>query len=515
MKKRRPGIEKAVEFLARYGTSYPSGGKMPPIRTLARQADVSFVTMWKAVRTVRESGTMKALLPAQTQNSAPETASPTQPANLLWRKVQVRLKKDILSGRFVHSDFLPAYKELQYQYSVSFRTLKKVINELSNEGIIKPGRKGYVVPALTTSDSNAKIVALGCGWEDGKIWADYQDRNYFRILESECMLNRISLDIVVYFRQSDRLRFIHSAARQPYSLTNDNILGVIYIIANLEVDPGDVLKELAVLKKPLAVLDVVGYFNHHVFPAGNRFIRLFTTTASLYPARLAAQYLLRLGHKHIAFISPFHKAQWSKIRHTACAALYNDAGYPVGVTPFVLDRFAYQWDYIKKPGSREDLQTLISQYKQWKKHAHAEFFKKFGNISYSISKYLTEWNCASGEIYQKSVPLFQKALRDTSITAWIMANDFAATLALDFLKEHGIRIPRDLSILSFDNTLDAMEYQLSTYDFNNNGIVNMMLRYILSPSTIPAQDREKIIEVAGTIVVRRSTGPARTTSMLL
>jgi DNA-binding LacI/PurR family transcriptional regulator/DNA-binding transcriptional regulator YhcF (GntR family) len=511
MKKRRPGIEKAVEFLAGYGTSHPSGGKMPPIRTLARHAGVSFVTMWKAVRTVKESGGNKIHQPAQTQNISPETALSLQPANLLWRKVQLRLKKDILIGRFVHNDYLPPFKELQYQYSVSFRTLKKAINELSNEGIIKPGRKGYIVPAFTTTDSNAKVVALGCGWEDGKIWADYQDRNYFRILESECMLKKISLDNVVYFRQNNHLRFIHSAARQPYSLTNSNILGVIYIIANLEVDPGDVLKELAVIKKPVAILDVVGYFNNHVFPFGNRFVRLFTTTASFSPARLAAQYLLRLGHKHIAFISPFHKAQWSKMRYTACAAMYNDAGYPGGVTPFVLDRFAYQWDYIKKPGSREDLQTLISQYAQWKKHAHAEFFKKFGNISYSISKYLTEWNCASGEIYQKMVPFFQKALRDPRITAWCMANDFAATQALDFLKEHGIHIPRDLSILSFDNTIDAMEYQLSTYDFNNNGIVNMMLRYILSPSTIPAQDRGKIIEVDGTIVVRRSTGPARTT----
>ena len=510
MEKRRPGIEKAVEFIARYGTSYPFGGKMPPIRTLARQAGVSFVTMWKAVRTVKESGGIKMPQPAQTQNISSETAPSPQPFNLLWRKVHLRLKKDILSGRFVHSDFLPSYKELQYQYSVSFRTLKKVINELSNEGLIKPGRKGYIVPAFTMSDSNAKIVALGCGWEDGKIWADYQDRNYFRILESECMLNKISLDNVVYFRQNNHLRFIHSAARQPYSLVKDTILGIIYIIANLEVDPCDVLKELEVVKKPIAVLDVVGYFNNHALPPGNRFVRLFTTTASLSPAKLAAQYLLRLGHKHIAFISPFHKAEWSKLRYAVCSAIYNDAGYPSGVTPFVLDRFAYQWDYIKKPGNREDLQTLISQYAQWKKHAHAEFFKKFGNISYSISKYLTEWNCASGEIYQKMVPLFQKALRDTSITGWLMANDFAATLALDYLKEQNIRVPRDLSIMAFDNTLDAMEYQLSTYDFNNNGIVNMMLRYILSPSTIQAQDREKIIEVDGTIVVRRSTGPART-----
>ena len=72
MKKRRPGIEKAVEFLAGYGTSHPSGGKMPPIRTLARHAGVSFVTMWKAVRTVKESGGNKNDK-ENTRNIAPAT----------------------------------------------------------------------------------------------------------------------------------------------------------------------------------------------------------------------------------------------------------------------------------------------------------------------------------------------------------------------------------------------------------------------------------------------------------
>jgi DNA-binding LacI/PurR family transcriptional regulator/DNA-binding transcriptional regulator YhcF (GntR family) len=511
MNKRRPGIEKAVEFLARYSASRPAGEKWPSIRTLAQGANVSFVTMWKAVRKVRESRVVKA--PPHPRSS--QTAPFLQPANLLWRKVQLQLKRDILTGRFAQGGLLPSYKELQYQHAVSFRTLKKAIEGLASEGIIKPYRKGYAVPAFALPDSDASIVALGCGLEDGTIWADYQDRNYFRILESECMLNRISLDVVVYFRRNNHLQFIHAAARQPYNLTRDTIFGIIYIIANLEIDPADVLKELAAAKKPIAVLDVVGYFNNRTIPSANRFVRVFTTTASPVPAERAAQYLLRLGHNHIAFISPFHKAPWSKIRYAACAATYRDAGYPEGVTPFVFNRFAYQWDYIREPGMREDLHKLISQYAEWKKHVHSNFFKKFGNISYSISKYLTEWNCASGEIYHKMVPFFKKALHDRSITAWLMANDFAATLALDFLKGQGVHVPGDLSVMSFDNTLDAMEYQLSTYNFNYNGVVKMMLWYILYPSTVPGKMGERVIEVEGTIVVRRSTGRAAVSKSVL
>jgi DNA-binding LacI/PurR family transcriptional regulator len=86
-----------------------------------------------------------------------------------------------------------------------------------------------------------------------------------------------------------------------------------------------------------------------------------------------------------------------------------------------------------------------------------------------------------------------------------MANDYSATLALDYLKEKQIAVPERVAMIAFDNTLDAMEYQLTSYDFNNTGIVNTMLRYILSPSAPPATGRNEIMEVEGSIVERRST----------
>jgi len=524
MEKRKPGIEKAIAFIKNGITSQHFVRRLPPIRLLAREAQVSFVTMWKAVNQLKtlkvlienKSGYANIIICHDKNKDLKETHLETaeiqldgEAENVFWQKVKNRLKKDILSGRYPHGQPLPSCKELMYYHGVSFRTLKKSLDALVTEGMIKPYKKGYIVPTITISEAHARVVAIGCGWKDGKIWADYQDKNYFRILESECIQSKIALDLIVYYRENNLLNFIHSATRKPYNLGNDNILGIIFIVANLEVNPEEILKELSALKKPIAVLDVVGYFNVSPGFSGNRFMQFFTTTASAFPAKKVAKYLLSLKHTHVAFISPFHRASWSKIRYKNCASVYRDAGFPEGVKPLVLDRYAYQWDYIRDTKSCEDLRSLISQYTQWKEYAHSNFFKRFGNISYSISKYLTEWNCASGEIYKKMRSLCEKALRDKTITAWLMANDFAATLALDYLKEKNIRMPEDISIISFDNTLDAMEYQLTSYDFNNNGIVTMMLRYVLMPSTIPANQRGKFVEVEGTIVVRRSTAPAR------
>jgi DNA-binding transcriptional regulator YhcF (GntR family)/DNA-binding LacI/PurR family transcriptional regulator len=524
MEKRKPGIEKAVEFIKEGISSQHFQQKLPSLRLLAQQAKVSFVTMWRAVNSLKKSGIIagnrNGYSPVISRDAVQKDKESlrgsggiqliSERENILWEKVKNRLKKDILIGRYAQGQPMPSCKELMYHCDVSFRTLKKSLSALETEGMIKPFKKGYAVPALTISEGHARVVAIGCGWKDGKIWADYQDKNYFRILESECIQSKIALDLIVYYRENNRLNFIHSATRKPYDLGSDNILGIIYVVANVEVSPDEILKELSALKKPVAVLDVVGYFNASSGLYRNRLVQFFTTTASTIPGKMVARYLIGLRHKHIAYISPFHLASWSKIRLENCASVYRDAGFPDGVKPFVLSRYAYQWDYLRDAKSREDLQSLISQYTQWKEYAHSNFFKKFGNISYSVSKYLTEWNCASGEIYKKMRPLFEKALHDRQITAWLMANDFAATLAHDYLKEKSVRVPGDLSIIAFDNTLDAMEYQLTTYDFNNPGVVNIMLRYVLSPSTIPVSQRSQFIEVEGTIVARRSTAPART-----
>ncbi len=218
---------------------------------------------------------------------------------------------------------------------------------------------------------------------------------------------------------------------------------------------------------------------------------------------------MNLGHTRIGFFSPFHKAAWSQYRLEGVTEMYGKAGFPAAVTPFVLKSYAYQWEFIHHLDKNEDIRSFFAQYERGEKF-RSKFSGKFGTIRYSISKYLTEQNCANGEIYRKMSPLFAKALADKEITAWIFANDFAATLALDFLKTAGIRIPCDLSVIGFDNSLDAMEYQMTSYDFNTTGIINAMIRYIISPNVIPMQNK---IEVEGAIIERRSTarisGPAK------
>lgn len=518
MSKIKPGIERAYTFISEQAQQ-GFGTPLPSIRTLAQKARVSFVTMWKALQQLRLEGKVTLdsggsyrvsgkVVPeasaAILMNSGAESPS-LHSSVISCRSITEKMYRDIVSGRYAGGEKLPSCKELQRVYGVSFATLKKALLSLIDEEVVEARTSGYYVPSLTGSTGHAKIVAIACGWEDGKIWVDHQDKSYFRALEAECIRMNIQLDVIVYFRSHERLRFVHTASRADYDLTDRTIIGYLFIVANLDSTPEEVLERLVGLRRNVAVLDVVGGWRFPRCAQGNRQVQFFTATASTLPAKRVAQYLLTKEHRRIAFISPFHRALWSQRRFDTIAEMFTRAGFAAGVVPFVMSEYAYQWDFLKNQGHQEDIRSLINQYAEWKKVAHGEFFKRFGNLGYSIIKYITEWNCASGEIYEEMMPLFTKALSDPSITAWVMANDFAATIAIDFLKERNIRIPEDIAIISFDNTIDAMEYQLTSYDFNNAGIISMMLRFILASHTIRPARRGGCVEVDGTLVVRRST----------
>jgi DNA-binding LacI/PurR family transcriptional regulator/DNA-binding transcriptional regulator YhcF (GntR family) len=516
--KKKPGLQKAIQFINTQIASGEFTRQFPSIQLLAKAADVSFVTMWRAVDQLRKNGVLVQVgkkgryTPADQAGQAPDgtIAGPAcqsvECSVPLWEKVMSQLRKDILTGRYSFGVPLPSIKDLRNSYSISFPTLKKSLDRLWAEGILVTHRRGYAVPPFSKSKSSVRIAAIGCGWEDGTLWVDYQDKNYFRILEAECIKLKISLDIVVYYEKNNKLYFIDSISRKPYDFSDHNLLSAMFIVANLEISPEEVLRHLVQFKKPVAVLDVVGGWDLSSRTSGSNYVQLFTATTSHVPPREVGRFLLSLGHTTVAFISPFHKARWSKQRYADVRQVYTDAGFPGKVLPFVFDQFCYQWNYLQEGYENvNDIKTLIADYNKGQTRADPEIFRKFANIKYALSRYLTEWNCATGEIYHRMIPLFEKTLANKNITAWVMANDYSAMLAIDYLKEKKVPVPEALSIISFDNTPDAVEYQLTSYDFNHSGAISLMLNYAIRPSIIPKPQRGKIIELEGTIIERRST----------
>ena len=182
--RRKPGIKKALEFLIDGIDSGRFGTPLPSIRRLARNADVSFVTMWKAIGQLREAGGIGPFSAGRPAIQGPAAGadlfsfdkgmagsdSDRDYPGALWLKLKAQIRKDILTGRFAPGEALPFIKELQYRYDVSFATIKKALESLESDDTIRSRERDTLSrhlppPTATTaslpSDADGRMQKSG------------------------------------------------------------------------------------------------------------------------------------------------------------------------------------------------------------------------------------------------------------------------------------------------------------------------------------------------------------------
>ncbi|MBD3345716.1 MAG: hypothetical protein GF401_11705 [Chitinivibrionales bacterium] len=234
---------------------------------------------------------------------------------------------------------------------------------------------------------------------------------------------------------------------------------------------------------------------------------MFTAAVLPSAARDVARFLLELGHKRIAYISPYHKAHWSHVRLQGIVDIYKSAGLAEGVVPVTFTqppRFFRSNARIKA-----NLDALLSFHESWSKGMPREYRRVLDPI---ITDMIPNRSLYLAELYYFLRTLFKKALTDTEITAWICANDQVAVAAYDYCRERGIDIPGKLSIVGFDDSYEALEKGITSYNFNIRGIMNAMIGYILNTRSYPGTYQRRPIEIEGMIVQRRTSGRADKTA---
>lgn len=94
------------------------------------------------------------------------------------------------------------------------------------------------------------------------------------------------------------------------------------------------------------------------------------------------------------------------------------------------------------------------------------------------------------------------------MTAVIAINDFTAMGVMKCLSEHGIRIPQDMSIVSYDNTYmtEMAIPRLTSIDYNYEEYGRKLID--TSIAMIEGRKRDALRMVTPSLVVRESSGPA-------
>jgi DNA-binding LacI/PurR family transcriptional regulator/DNA-binding transcriptional regulator YhcF (GntR family) len=415
-----------------------------------------------------------------------------------------RLKKDIAGGTFRRASWLPSMKELQYRYHHSYVTVKKALAQCVRDGVIEHAGTRYRVAKGSSHPSSLRICLLVTGDRTGELRLG-SVHGIETSLNIECVQRNIQLYIVGWYYADERLHFFSGSNALSDIPQAGDIAG--YITTSFIADRGYdlLLRRLSHMKKPVAVHNCTDKYDLPSY-RNESSIRVFSPSLGTTPGIHVGRHLGDLGHRHIAYISPFHRSNWSRNRLQGlreALAMYDPAAT---VTPIVLDNPpVINTFYQDEALSQCDYRRLQRLYHSWQKHNPAFVRRALEQlIDFAIPRRIIP----TAYFKEKLHSLFSRALTQEHITAWVTANDEVGIEALHYLNAHDIGVPARISLASFDDTSDALRTHLTSYNFNSSSIAHHIMEWTLNTNSYPASLQRGTVHVKGTVVARLTTGQA-------
>ena len=500
MKQSTPAIKKATAYLSSMleRQIWKAGDLLPSISKLALSAGVSSVPMWKAVNILAEQGVLEVVQGSGTRVSQTNE----EPLNVLrkgWLGLRDRIHRDILSGMYPPGALMPSLKEMRVHYGVSYQTLRKSLDSLVAEGSIVPEHRTYRTVSFAPQKAHSSVVLLG--WSHPTI--EMQERTpwgeeFLRVCENMCSRMKVNLQVVRYTASDGFLTFIYQDGSTATKLKNDaSILGYLLWAESPAELYRQVLAQLDGFRKPIAVLQEGSQLRLSDIAERCRELQIFSIATSSHAARNVASFLLQQGHTSIAYFSPFHKSDWSRARLCGLQEIYQRNGDGANVKPFTLDHYGYTHEYTDLLKPPEILFQKLTPFISELHFVPGLVMQAANRLKPNLMKLLID------EVVRAFMqPFFRTAITNQDCTAWVCASDYAAFMAMDFLKKNATQ---KIAVIGFDDTFEAFRRGLTSYNFNINGLVQLMLGHLLNPSAHAFSKRVKSQEIEGMLVVRNTS----------
>jgi DNA-binding transcriptional regulator YhcF (GntR family) len=500
MKQRNPAIQKAVSFINEMLEKgiWKPGDLLPSISQLASSAKVSTVPMWKAVHQLDSEGILEVLHGSGTRvKSITEEIQGTVRKG--WLGLRDRIHKDVLSGMYPAETLMPSLKELRVVYGVSYPTLRKALDNLAKEGVIISEHRTFRVVTFASKKAHASIVLLG--WSGPGV--EIQDRTpwgeeFLRICENQCSRMKINLQIVRFTGEENDIQFYAVDSNTPVKINDErSVLGYLVWAES----PGNMYRQVLNLvsrfKKPIAVLQEGSKLDINDIAENCKYLQVFSIATSSNAARAVASFLKHQGHNSIAYFSHLHRSDWSQARLHGLREVYSRTGEPASVYSYSLTHYRYLHEFsdaIKQP---DQYLKKILPYNDKKNTVPQLILNAFSNLKNMMSLQVQD-----SVIQRYLYPLFNKAILINQCTAWVCCNDTTALMALDFLKKHS---HRKISLIGFDDTFEAFRKGLTSYNFNIQALVQLMLNHVVNPANMLSSKRTRAVEIEGMLVERQTT----------
>lgn len=473
---------------------------LPTLREMAALAGVSYGTMASVVRRYRKAGTVRSagrrgLFAAGTDDAPPDMARETT----RWQRTERQLEADILDGVFGPGELLPTYKELHSRYGANYRTLKKALLSLTQQGLVgEEGRRFMVArPSRTPARSTVALVnAVGVSGR-GRDFLPPRILAHYRSLEEECSIAGVGLDVVTSAE----------AVADPTAISRRLSSGTLgFLVWAAYMNREQVRATLTALPPgvPVALLDESGAFHGPDFvPLVRGPFRFYTLGTGTQDGTIVGRYLYRLGHRRMAWFSPLQGEQWSMGREAGLRRAMERSsegagavqGFGFGLTA------ADQRDWYRGGMVRRALNSLETMFD------HPRFRRDpMALRTLDFVRDLREGHVDT--VGRRLDAEFARALSDASITAWVCVSDGVAIRALSWLQQQGVDVPGRVSVVGFDDSIEAFFEGLTSYNFNVPAVTRAMLNHVLSPARPVGLGQGRAVSARGYVNVRSSTGPA-------
>lgn len=485
-----PGQDRALAYLCSHARRDDTS--LPSIRTMARECHVAYATMYKALRRWRVGNGVG------TQVSTP-VARPAH--HQRWEMVLSQLQGDLSHSVFVPGSLLPPVKTLQGRYGVCYATMKAALDAALSDGLLSYERRRYRVPTVRVArDFYSLHVVTRTIPEQLFAPVTSTARAIYRQIEGQCGRRSIVPRMVAYhFMERELVPAYTDRAFPLDQAALAHSLGIVVFIAGLEaVGLPTFLEELCALGRPVVLVDEYGRLGADDIPRASAPVMLCRAASNVAAGRDVGRALRSLGHRRIAYVNPFGGVDWAQDRERGIRDVWGDDD---GVV--VAESRAPHRD----PAAVADLELLRTRLAS----ADSQLPRRLrgGLLARQVTQNLT------GAFHRRvQVTHTRRALArivgDHRVTAWVAANDLAAIVCNDYAREHGIRIPQQVSLVSYDDTLEASFLNLASYTFNSAGMADAALGFLLRPRHSRRKGATpEIVDVPGRIVMRHSLSPPR------
>jgi DNA-binding LacI/PurR family transcriptional regulator len=495
-----PGVVRAFEYIKRLATdsAWQARGELPGVRALAQLSGISHFTLWKALRLAAKAGLL-IVEPGRRprlQNATPNPSPSLQAKGLhKWECLGLEIERDLLQGVYQSGETLPSLKEMQAKYHVSYATLRKALDELKHKGHWPPAPNGDPVRG-----AGYPVIYLAWGDENGNLHFDEPfDHEYLKALRSACERLNLELAVVVYGYQGRNLRLVMSpGASLTFAALCERAIGFLVRTACPRDVCADLLPQLKRYRKPVAVLDEVDSPSLPQWVKRNRLIKTFRPTITEASGEIMARYLLALGHRRLAVISPFRDAIWSRNRVAGLVATLKRADPEAVAVEFTLAMPYQQRHSVRENRAFDLLRRSLLRTPGWKAPLPSLpglVAQLEGGMHLAVRR---------ERILEALAPQLEKALKRKDLTVWVTIDDDTALLVMDFLSRRRLKIPRDLSLVGFDDTAEGARRDLTSYNFDFERFNHYALRYLLEPARVDQAEARGAQSPAGRVIVRGS-----------